>query len=153
MSFNFRTDIGLAPLGGWVAVTGVIDWSAIIFYLSVALWTAGFDIIYACQDMEFDRKEGLHSIPSRFGIANALGIAKVLHVITVIGFISLLVITDLSWWYLIGIIIAGLILYYEHRLVKPHDLSKLNTAFFTMNGVLSVIVFVFTLVDLLILYS
>jgi 4-hydroxybenzoate polyprenyltransferase len=142
--------IALAPLGGWIAVTGVIDWTAIIFYLSVALWTAGFDIIYACQDVEFDRKEGLHSIPSRFGIANALTTAKVLHIFTAIGLISLTLITELSWWYFAGMIIAGAILYYEHRLVKPDDLSKLNTAFFTMNGVLSVIVFIFTLIDLMV---
>lgn len=143
--------IGLAPLGGWVAVTGTIDVTAIIFYLSVAFWTAGFDVIYACQDYEYDRKEGLHSIPSRFGIAKALLMARLMHFITAIGFISLLVITELSWWYLVGTLIAYGILYYEHRLVSPTDLSRLNTSFFTMNGILSVVVFVFTLIDLVVL--
>lgn len=142
--------IGLAPLGGWVAITGQITWTAIVFYISVAFWTAGFDVIYACQDIEFDRKEGLHSIPSRFGLAKALWIARVFHIITAIGLIALFFLTQLSWWYLLGIAIAYIILVYEHRLVSPYDLSKLNTAFFTMNGILSVVVFGFTLLDLVV---
>ncbi|NDI34351.1 UbiA-like polyprenyltransferase [Chengkuizengella sediminis] len=143
--------IALAPLGGWIAITGDINITAIILFVSVALWTAGFDIIYACQDIEFDRKEGLFSIPSSFGIANALKIAKLLHFITAIGLVSIMFLANLSWWYLVGTIIAALLLIYEHQLVKPNDLSKLNAAFFTMNGVLSVIVFVFTLIDLAVL--
>jgi 4-hydroxybenzoate polyprenyltransferase len=140
--------IALAPLGGWVAVTGKIDGVALIFYITVAFWTAGFDIIYACQDIEFDRKEGLYSIPSRFGIPRALFLAKLFHVFTAIGFMSLYFLTELSWVYFAGIIIAYLVLIYEHRLVSPKDLSKLNTAFFTMNGVLSVLVFFTTWIDL-----
>lgn len=142
--------IGLAPLGGWVAVTGSIDWTAIVFYLSVSLWTAGFDLIYACQDVEFDRRERLFSIPARFGIAASLQLAKWFHLITIIGFSSLMLLTSLSWIYGVGILIAGLILIYEHRLVRPNDLSKLNTAFFTMNGILSVVVFLFTFLDLVV---
>jgi 4-hydroxybenzoate polyprenyltransferase len=140
--------IALAPLGGWVAVTGKIDGVSIVFYLTVAFWTAGFDVIYACQDIEFDRKEGLYSIPSRFGIAKALILAKIFHVLTAVGFMSLYFLTDLSWVYFAGIILAYLVLIYEHRLVTPKDLSKLNTAFFTMNGVLSVLVFISTWIDL-----
>lgn len=140
--------IGLAPLGGWVAVTGEVTWTSIILYVTVALWTAGFDIIYACQDVDFDRKEGLHSIPSRFGIAGGLSIARMMHALTALGFALLLVLTDLSWWYFAGIVISGALLLYEHRLVKPNDLSKLNAAFFTMNGVLSAVVFAFTFIDL-----
>ncbi|MFC4302786.1 UbiA-like polyprenyltransferase [Cohnella boryungensis] len=142
--------IGLAPLGGWVAVTGGVTWTAIILYITVALWTAGFDVIYACQDVEFDRKEGLHSIPARFGIARALGIARSLHALTAAGFALLLVLTDLSWWYFAGTLVAAALLLYEHRLVKPNDLSKVNAAFFTMNGVLSMVIFVFTLIDLVV---
>lgn len=145
--------IGLAPLGGWIAVTGSVSWTAIILYITVALWTAGFDTIYACQDMEFDRKEGLHSIPARFGIARALGIARLFHALTAAGFALLLVITDLSWWYFAGMIVAAALLLYEHRLVKPNDLSKLNAAFFTMNGVLSAVIFVFTFIDLVVVKS
>lgn len=142
--------IGLAPLGGWVAITGHVTWTAIIFYIAVAFWTAGFDVIYACQDIEFDRKEGLYSIPSRFGLAKALWIARGFHVITAVGLIALFFLTELSWWYLLGLIIAYIILIYEHRLVSPYDLSRLNTAFFTMNGILSVVVFCFTLLDLVV---
>jgi 4-hydroxybenzoate polyprenyltransferase len=142
--------IALAPLGGWVAVTGRIDWISVVFYLTVACWTAGFDVIYACQDVEYDRSAGLYSIPARFGIAKALFISRGLHVMTAIGFASLYMITDLSWVFFAGLIIAYVILYYEHHLVKPHDLSKLNTAFFTMNGILSTLVFAFTLFDMVV---
>ncbi len=145
--------IGLAPLGGWVAVTGGVTWTAIILYVTVSLWTAGFDTIYACQDVDFDRKEGLHSIPARFGISRALGIARMLHALTAAGFALLLILTDLSWWYFAGTIVAAGLLLYEHRLVKPNDLSKLNAAFFTMNGVLSTVIFSFTFIDLVVVRS
>lgn len=144
--------IGLAPLGAWVAVTGNMSWPAIVLYISVSFWTAGFDVIYACQDTEFDRREGLHSIPSRFGIGRALGLARLFHAITAIGLLSLFLMTELSWWYLAGLIVSYLILFYEHFIVSPNDLSKLNTAFFTMNGVLSVVVFCFTFIDLVVRY-
>ncbi|MCL6602388.1 MAG: putative 4-hydroxybenzoate polyprenyltransferase [Paenibacillus sp.] len=142
--------IALAPLGGWVAVTGNVDWTAMVFYFTIVFWTAGFDIIYSCQDVEFDTKEGLYSIPVRFGVANALIIARVFHILTGVGFISLLFMTDLSWWYVAGMIIAYIILFYEHHIVSPSDLSRLQTAFFTMNGVLSIVVFSFTLIDLVV---
>lgn len=145
--------IGLAPLGGWVAATGIVDWTAIVFYLTVAFWTAGFDVIYACQDIGFDKQNGIKSIPQHFGISKALWIARGFHAVTAVGLIVLLLITDLSWLYLIGALVANGILFYEHRLVSPNDLSRLNTAFFTMNGVLSVVVFAFTLIDLLVLHK
>jgi len=145
--------LGLAPLGGWVGVTGGVTWTAIILYVTVALWSAGFDIIYACQDVDFDRKEGLHSIPARFGIAKALGIARAFHALTAVGFALILVLTDVGWWYFAGMVIAGALLLYEHRLVKPNDLSKLNAAFFTMNGVLSMVIFAFTFIDLVVARS
>ena len=142
--------IALAPLGGWVAVTGNVDGTAMIFYFTIVFWTAGFDIIYSCQDVEFDMKEGLYSIPVRFGVARALIIARVFHILTGVGFVSLLFITDLSWWYVAGMLIAYIILFYEHHIVSPSDLSRLQTAFFTMNGVLSIVVFSFTLIDLVV---
>ncbi|MDB4867050.1 MAG: 4-hydroxybenzoate octaprenyltransferase [Cohnella sp.] len=145
--------IGLAPLGGWVAVTGQVTIPALILYVTVALWTAGFDVIYACQDVEIDRKEGLYSIPARFGIARGLAIARVFHALTALGFALLLLLTDLSWWYFAGIVVAGALLLNEHRMVKPNDLSKLNAAFFTMNGVLSAVVFAFTFIDLVVVRS
>ncbi|MEY8746400.1 UbiA-like polyprenyltransferase [Paenibacillus tundrae] len=140
--------IGLAPLGGWVAVTGSMDWTAIVLYVTIVFWTAGFDIIYACQDLEFDQGEGLHSIPSRFGLIKSLNIAKFFHIITAIGFLALLLMTDLSWWYGAGMLITYGILFYEHYIVSPNDMSRVQTAFFTMNSVLSLVVFTFTLIDL-----
>lgn len=142
--------IGLAPLGAWVAVTGQIDWISIVLYLTIAFWTAGFDVIYACQDVDFDQREGVYSIPARFGVAGALNIARAFHVMTAVGFIALFFIADLSWWYLAGMLISYIILFYEHYIVSPKDLSRLQTAFFTMNGALSIVVFVFTLVDLVV---
>jgi 4-hydroxybenzoate polyprenyltransferase len=148
--FVLGVAIGFGPLGGWVATTGQIDGTALLLFVSVLFWTAGFDIIYACQDADFDRKEGLYSLPSRFGIANALLIARFCHLITFGGLLSLYVSASLSVWFLIGVLISGVILVYEHSLVKPTDLSKLDVAFFTMNGILSVVMFTFTLIDLVI---
>ncbi|WMT42686.1 UbiA-like polyprenyltransferase [Paenibacillus sp. D2_2] len=142
--------VALAPLGGWAAVTGKVDASAIILYLTISFWIAGFDIIYACQDVEFDAKEGLYSIPVKFGVAGALKIAKAFHIATAIGFVLLLFMANLGWWYIAGMVIAYLILFYEHHIVSPTDLSRLQTAFFNMNGVLSIVVFTFTLIDLVV---
>lgn len=142
--------IALAPLGGWVAVTGSVNWAAMVFYFTIVFWIAGFDVIYSCQDVDFDQKEGLKSIPVRFGVQGALVIARVFHILTAVGFVLLLFMTDLSWWYVAGIIIAYIILFYEHYIVSPSDLSRLQTAFFTMNGVLSIVVFTFTLIDLVV---
>lgn len=139
----------LGPLGGWVATTGQIDWKAILLFVTVGLWIGGFDVIYACQDVEFDQKEKIYSIPARFGVKKALIISSLMHVGTALGLIGLLWNTILSWWFGIGVVIAIAILIYEHSIVSSDDLSRLNTAFFTMNGVLSVIVFIFTLLDVL----
>lgn len=148
--FVLGVAIGFGPLGGWVATTGQVDAIGLLLFASVLFWTAGFDIIYACQDAEFDRKEGLFSLPSRFGIAGALLVARGCHVLTFIGLMSLYVVADLSIWFLIGVLISGAILIYEHTLVKPTDLSKVDVAFFNMNGILSVVMFVFTMIDLVI---
>ncbi|AEI41342.1 UbiA-like polyprenyltransferase [Paenibacillus mucilaginosus] len=142
--------VALAPLGGWVAVTGEFSLPALVFYVAIVFWLAGFDIIYACQDAEFDREEGLHSIPSRFGIPKALKMARWFHIITAIGLISLYFLTELTWVYLLGIIVSYALLMYEHFIVKPDDLSRVNTAFFTMNSTLSIAVFAFTLIDLVV---
>lgn len=145
--------IGLAPLGGWVAVTNSITLPALVFYISIAFWTAGFDIIYATQDIDFDRNEGLHSIPSRFGISGALRLAKWFHGITAVGFLTLFYLTELSWLYLIGVVAALALLFYEHWIVNPKDLRRVNTAFFTLNSILSITVLVFTLIDLVVLHK
>ncbi|WP_326238351.1 UbiA-like polyprenyltransferase [Alkalihalophilus marmarensis] len=141
--------IALAPLGGWVAATGSVSFEAFVLFTAVALWTAGFDVIYATQDADYDRERGLYSIPSRFGIRKALILAKLFHVISFAAFFLLFLITPLSWLYLIGVIIAGLIMIYEHSLVSADDLSKVGVAFFTMNGILSLVMFIFTVGDVL----
>lgn len=142
----------LAPLGGWVAVTGQMDWKAMLFYVALAFWTAGFDIVYACQDQEFDQKEGLHSIPARFGLNKALWFARGFHIVTAVGFIALLFVTPLGGWYLTGMVIACGILFYQHFILSPKDMSRLQTAFFTMNSTLSIVLFAFTLIDLVVRY-
>lgn len=143
--------IALSPLGGWVAVTGQFDLSAWLLYGTVALWIAGFDIIYATQDYEYDRDAGLHSIPARFGISGALWIARSLHIVTALGFVILFWMTQLSWLYLFGALLSIALLFYQHWMVKPHDLSRVPTAFFGMNGTLSVVLFIFTIADLVVL--
>lgn len=142
--------IALAPLGGWVAITGMVDATAMVFFATITFWVAGFDIIYSCQDVEFDKGEGLNSIPARFGVAVSLKIAQVFHIVTALGFIALFLMCDLGWWYIAGMIIAYIILFYEHHILSPGDLSRLQTAFFMMNGVLSIVVFAFTFIDLVV---
>lgn len=143
--------LGLAPLGGWVGTTGTLHPEAFLLFFAVMLWTAGFDIIYATQDIEFDKKEGLYSIPSYFGISTALWISRVSHILATILLFSLYWVTPLGWIYLLGCFVAAGILIYEHSLVKANDLSKVDVAFFTMNGILSVVIFVFTITDLVVL--
>ncbi len=134
--------LGLAPLGAWIAGSGTLDGilgAPLLLFLAVATWVAGFDVIYACQDADFDRQEGLLSIPARFGVARALRISLGLHVVTVLAFVAfgLLASLGLYWW--IAVALASLLLIHEHRIVAPDDLSRVNAAFFTMNGVLSLV--------------
>lgn len=142
--------LGLAPLGAWVGITGTISLPVIFLALGVTFWSAGFDVIYACQDIDFDVKEGLNSIPSHFGIENSLIISSIFHIIAPVFLLLVAFTMNLGWFYLIGVVVAIVILYYEHTLVRPNDLSKLDAAFFNMNGILSVIVFIFTLADILV---
>lgn len=141
--------IAIAPLGGWVGATGTLSPEAFLLFFGVLFWTAGFDVIYATQDAEYDKTHGLYSIPSAFGISNGLMTARWLHVASFIAFISLGVVSGMGWIYYLGVFISGAIMVYEHSLVKPHDLSKLDVAFFTMNGILSVVMFIFSIGDLL----
>ena len=141
--------LGVAPLGAWMAITGEWSWQAFLLGCGVVTWVAGFDIIYACQDYEFDKNENLFSIPKVFGIAKALWISRSCHLIAFIVFIILGGWLDLSWIYFSGILIVGIILLYEQNLVRANDLSKVNVAFFNMNGVISLIYFVFTGADVL----
>jgi 4-hydroxybenzoate polyprenyltransferase len=132
--------LAISPTAAWIAVRGKIDSEIpLLLSLFVMMWTAGFDIIYACQDFEFDRKRGLYSIPARFGIRNALWISRLFHLQAFIALLLLYALTDLGKLALIGLVIVGGLLIYQHALVKPNDLSRLNTAFFTTNALVSVI--------------
>jgi 4-hydroxybenzoate polyprenyltransferase len=141
--------ISLAPIGAWIAVTGRLETPALVLGAAVLFWLLGFDVLYALQDMDFDRKAGLHSIPQRFGIGRSLWISRVAHAVTMAALFWLYALLSLGWLFLAGVIIALCLIIYEHTLVKEHDLSKLNMAFFNMNGYLSVTIFVFTLLDVL----
>jgi 4-hydroxybenzoate polyprenyltransferase len=140
--------IGGAALGGWVAASGSVVGSAPwLLMLAVATWVAGFDIIYACQDVEFDRTEALHSMPAKFGIARSLLISRALHVVTVASFFALGIDLKLGTVFFAGAAMVAAMLIYEHSLVKPNDLSKVNAAFFTVNGIVSIAAFLTFLID------
>ena len=134
--------LAISPTAAWIAVRGAIDSPVpLLLSLLVMMWTAGFDVLYACQDFEFDRKAGLRSIPARFGIKNSLFIARIFHMQAFFVLILLYLITDLGWLALIGVFAVGFLLIYQHTLVKPNDLSRMNAAFFTTNAFVSVILF------------
>lgn len=133
-----------APFGGWIAVTGRFEWGAVFLALAVALWVGGFDILYALQDLDFDRTNRLFSIPARFGVRGALVQARTWHgaVVLLLGLLGWML--HLNWIYWVGWFAVAVILHFEHELVKGGDLSKLNAAFFNMNGYMSVVYFLFT---------
>jgi len=134
--------LAIAPTGAWIAVRGTIESPApLLLSLVVLLWTAGFDVLYACQDYDFDRREGLYSIPARFGIARALWISRGLHAGAFAALVLLYFVTNLGLLAIIGVIATGSLLIYQHTLVRANDLSKLNAAFFTTNAFVSVILF------------
>ena len=135
--------LSIAPTGAWIAVRGSLDSPVpLLLSLVVMLWTAGFDVLYACQDYDFDKHMGLHSIPKRFGIERALIIARLLHVAAFLALVALYLLTQLGLVAMAGVLATAVLLFYQHRLVKADDLSRLNAAFFTTNAFVSVILFV-----------
>ncbi|MGC2448459.1 MAG: UbiA-like polyprenyltransferase, partial [Candidatus Sulfotelmatobacter sp.] len=141
--------LGIAPSAAWIAVRGSLDPRILLLTAAVTFWVGGFDVLYACQDYDFDRSAGLHSVPRYIGISGSLWIARGFHLI-MIGFLVGVVLSfGLGKIAALGILAVVLLLLYEHSLVKADDLSKLNAAFFTMNGVISVLFFVFVAADLL----
>ncbi len=135
--------LSIAPTGAWIAIRGSLDSPVpLLLSLVVVLWTAGFDVLYACQDYDFDLKAGLHSIPRRFGIAGALWIARFFHIGAFAALIALYLAAHLGVFALVGVITTAVLLVYQHRLVRADDLTKLNAAFFTTNALVSVILFV-----------
>ncbi len=140
--------LGIAPSAAWIAIRGSYDPRMLWLTAAVMLWTAGFDIIYACQDAEYDRREGLFSIPARFGIASALAISRILHVLMVVCLGALVWAFHLGWAAAAGIVLVAVLLAYEQSLVSSRDLSRVNAAFFTVNGYVSVLFSLFWAVDI-----
>jgi 4-hydroxybenzoate polyprenyltransferase len=135
--------LAIAPTGAWIAVRGTLDSPVpLLLSLVVMLWTAGFDVLYACQDYDFDVKAGLHSIPGQFGISRSLWIARLFHLGAFAALVVLYWTTHLGVFALLGVVATAALLFYQHRLVRADDLSKLNAAFFTTNAFVSVILFV-----------
>ncbi len=142
--------VGCAPLAAWLAIDGEFAWPPVFLSGAVTFWVAGFDLIYALQDVEFDRKAKLFSLPSRYGVAPALRVSSVFHGATVILLIATAVITNLGWMAYAGIAVVASILYWEHRLVTPDDLSRINVAFFNLNGYVSILLLLTFAGDILI---
>jgi 4-hydroxybenzoate polyprenyltransferase len=140
---------GLAPIGGWVAVTGELPWEAWVLGAAVATWVAGFDLFYSLFDVEIDRDQGLHSWAVRFGERGVFVGARVMHVLTVLCLAAVGFGLEVSAWYWLGVLATAVLLGYEHMLVRPGDLRRLDAAFFTMNGVISVVFCAFVLFDVL----
>ena len=142
--------LGMAPVAAWIALRGNVSLSVLLLGGAVTLWTAGFDIIYACQDVEFDHTLGLHSVPKRYGITAALYASAILHVLMLLLLVTVARRENLGWIAMAGLIAVAFLLAYEHTLVKPSDLSRVNAAFFTVNGYISVLFFVTWAADILI---
>jgi 4-hydroxybenzoate polyprenyltransferase len=141
--------LGIAPSAAWIAVRGSLDPRILLLTAAVTFWVGGFDVLYACQDFDFDRQTGLHSVPRYLGIERSLWVARAFHVLMLLLLIALLLAFGLGKIAVVGLVIVTALLIYEHSLVSATDLSKLNAAFFTMNGVISVVFFVFVASDLL----
>jgi 4-hydroxybenzoate polyprenyltransferase len=141
--------LGVAPAAAWIAVRGSLDPRILILTAAVTFWVGGFDVLYSCQDYEFDCQHDLHSVPRFFGIRNALLVARGSHVIMLLLLIALVIAFSLSWITLAGVAVVAALLAWEHSLVRADDLSRLNAAFFTMNGVISVVFLIFIAGDLL----
>ena len=141
---------GAAAAGGWIAVQGRLDTLAWLLWFTVAMWIAGFDLLYACQDVEFDRREGLHSVPARFGVGTALTWARACHALTAVGLLAVGICGGLGPAYWLGWAVAAGLLVYEHSVVKPTDLSRLDLAFFNVNGYISIVVFLGVALDLVV---
>lgn len=133
--------LGISPAAAWIAISGTLDPRILLLSAAVTLWVAGFDVLYACQDIDFDRRAGLYSIPGRFGVAGALRIARGMHILMVVLLIVAAYSFRLPWPAITGVAAVTMLLGYEHSLVKADDLSKINAAFFTVNGYISVLFF------------
>jgi len=141
--------LGVAPAAAWIAVRGSLDSRILLLTAAVTFWVGGFDVLYACQDYDFDLRNSLHSLPRYLGIGRSLLLARLFHAAMILLLVALVLSFHLAALGLLGVAVVGLLLAYEHSLVSRHDLSRLNAAFFTMNGVISVVFFLFVAADLL----
>ncbi len=141
--------LGIAPAAAWIAIRGTLDPCILVLTAAVILWATGFDLLYACQDVDFDRSAGLHSVPQRHGVAAAFWMARGLHVVMILLLLWLVSLFALGKLAIAGIVVVAALLLMEHLLVSPRDLRRLNAAFFTMNGIISIVFFVFITADLL----
>lgn len=146
--FVLGSVLGLAPIAGWISFTPEFAWTWLLLALAVTLWVAGFDILYASQDKDFDTAEGLSSIPVRFGLARALGLARNIHLAAAALFLAAGATAGLRWPYFLVAAAVGGILWFEHRLISPGDLSRVNLAFFTLNGFVAILLFAGVLLGL-----
>lgn len=140
----------MGPVGAWIAVTGTWSWDAVILGLAVGVWIGGFDLIFACQDVQADRAEGVMSVPARFGIPAALWGARACHAVTMGLFVWYALATGAGLFFWAGLVVVAAAFLYEHTIVRPHDLSRLNRAFFTVNGFIGIALFVCALLDLVV---
>lgn len=146
--FVLGAALGLAPVAGWIAVRGDVALTPLVLGAAVVLWVAGFDILYSLPDEDFDRQIGLHSLPARLGRARAMGLARRLHLGASLGFLLTGWLAGLGWLYFLAALAVGILLWAEHRLLTPQDLSRLNHSFFTLNGVVSLFLGAATLFSL-----
>jgi 4-hydroxybenzoate polyprenyltransferase len=142
--------LGIAPTAAWIAVRGSLNWRIVVLTLAVLLWVGGFDVLYACQDFEHDRKAGLNSVPQAFGLVPAFWIARAMHVGMLLLLCWLVVLFGLGKVAMLGVALVALLLLYEHSIISPKDMRRMNAAFFTLNGVISVVFFGFVAADILI---
>ncbi|HEV7192752.1 MAG TPA: menaquinone biosynthesis prenyltransferase MqnP [Jatrophihabitantaceae bacterium] len=140
----------VAPVGAWIAVVGHVSWAAAALGIAVGTWIGGFDLIYSCQDADIDRRIGSRSFPARFGIAAALRASSLVHAVTLAAFVWFGIAAGLHWLWWIGVSLTAAILGYEHRIVRSDDLSRVNRAFFTANGVIGIGLFLFAVSDLVV---
>jgi 4-hydroxybenzoate polyprenyltransferase len=145
--------LGMAPVGAWIAVRGRIDLPPLILGTAVTAWTAGFDIIYACQDIRFDREQGLFSLPARWGARSALVVSTANHVLTVWLLALFGQLARLGYLYFLGVVVLIPVLWYEHHVVRPDDLSRAETASFVANGLFSIVLFLFAAADVILISS
>jgi len=141
--------LGIAPTAAWIAVRGSFDWRIVVLTGAVLLWVGGFDVLYACQDFEHDRAVGLNSVPQAFGLVPAFWIARTMHAGMLLMLCWLVVLFGLGKVAMLGVTVVAILLLYEHSIISPKDLRRMNAAFFTLNGVISVVFFGFVAADVL----